>query len=403
MKVGIVANEFFDQSLGRMGGFGWVAWAAARALREVGGMEAVFLTSELRVPGGETTTNGVRLLTSTGSRTEYARRLARERFDLLLTVDWRNNYRGITLALPRTPLLVWVQDPRTAFDVRRVDSLIAPGVDVKPKGIDALDCTGLRHVERASRVARRPFLLAGHARYLEEKVEGTYGLHPDRYEFLPDPVRLPSVVREESPEPTVLFLGRTDPIKRPWLFFELARRMPDVRFSLLGQAHFTGAGAWVPDEVPANLELAGHVGEEVKNDYLRRGLGAGQPLHPRGPADQLSGGPGLRGADREHAEPGRAGQPLRRVRRALGGRRDGGRRAAGGRAAAAAGRPGRAAGAGPGRAGLGPVDPHRGPVRRDAGRAGHGPPRPGPPPARAPDTRLDAPAHPPLTSRSVAR
>jgi len=270
MKVGIVANEFFDQSLGRMGGFGWVAWAAARALREVGGMEAVFLTSELRVPGGETTTNGVRLLTSTGSRTEYARRLARERFDLLLTVDWRNNYRGITLALPRTPLLVWVQDPRTAFDVRRVDSLIAPGVDVKPKGIDALDCTGLRHVERASRVARRPFLLAGHARYLEEKVEGTYGLHPDRYEFLPDPVRLPSVVREESPEPTVLFLGRTDPIKRPWLFFELARRMPDVRFSLLGQAHFTGAGAWVPDEVPANLELAGHVGEEVKNDYLRR-------------------------------------------------------------------------------------------------------------------------------------
>ena len=362
MKVGIVANEFFDQSLGRMGGFGWVAWAAARALREVGGMEAVFLTSELRVPGGETTTNGVRLLTSTGSRTEYARRLARERFDLLLTVDWRNNYRGITLALPRTPLLVWVQDPRTAFDVRRVDSLIAPGVDVKPKGIDALDCTGLRHVERASRVARRPFLLAGHARYLEEKVEGTYGLHPDRYEFLPDPVRLPSVVREESPEPTVLFLGRTDPIKRPWLFFELARRMPDVRFSLLGQAHFTGAGAWVPDEVPANLELAGHVGEEVKNDYLRRAW-------------------------------------------ALGGRRDGGRRAAGGRAAAAAGRPGRAAGAGPGRAGLGPVDPHRGPVRRDAGRAGDGPPRPGPPPGRAPDARLDTPAHPQVAqplSRSLS-
>jgi hypothetical protein len=33
LRVGIIANEFFDETVGRMGGFGWVAAAAASCLR----------------------------------------------------------------------------------------------------------------------------------------------------------------------------------------------------------------------------------------------------------------------------------------------------------------------------------------------------------------------------------
>ena len=50
MKVGIVANEFFDLSLGRMGGFGWAARQASKTLRasETPRFEPVFLAGEIR-------------------------------------------------------------------------------------------------------------------------------------------------------------------------------------------------------------------------------------------------------------------------------------------------------------------------------------------------------------------
>ncbi|HEV2813927.1 MAG TPA: glycosyltransferase family 4 protein [Solirubrobacteraceae bacterium] len=278
MKVGIVANEFFDKRFGRMGGFGWVAWAAARALRDSGRYEPVYVTTEVEVPGGRAESDGVPLLGpaigrgSVARRAGFVRRVLAERLDLFLTVDWRPHYRKAVLASPRTPMLVWVQDPRTTFDVKRVYSLKVPGEpdDVEPQSIGFIDCTSLREAYARSRALRRPVAMAGHARYLEEKLEGTYGMRPPEYGFLPDPVRLPDVVRAESAEPEVVFLGRMDPIKRPWLFFDLAERFPHVQFHLLGQSHFSGPGAWTMPDPPANLHLAGHVGEAEKFDRLRR-------------------------------------------------------------------------------------------------------------------------------------
>jgi len=278
MKVGIVANEFFDARLGRMGGFGWVAWAAGRALREVGGHEVVFLTTEFSVPRGRGETGGsaiitprTRTRTGAGAKADFARRIRQEKLDLFLTVDWRPHYTKILLCAPRTPALVWVQDPRTTFDVRRVDSLRLPGTSSQvPAGIGRIDCTGLRNTFRFSHAVRRPIAMAGHAHYLEDKLEGTYGFRTPEYGFLPDPIRFPNVQREPSSRPSVVFLGRTDPVKRPWLFFELAERNPEISFYLLGQMHFSGQGTWQTSKVPSNMRLTGHVGEDEKFGILRR-------------------------------------------------------------------------------------------------------------------------------------
>ena len=45
MKVGIISNEFFELSAGRMGGFGWAAKEAARWLGNEGS-EIVFFSGE---------------------------------------------------------------------------------------------------------------------------------------------------------------------------------------------------------------------------------------------------------------------------------------------------------------------------------------------------------------------
>lgn len=269
MKIAIVADEFFDQSLGRMGGFGWVALAAARAMASTTAIEPVFVSTELRVPGGQARTNGIRILTPVRSAAEFAYRLLAEKFDAILTIDWRPGYEKVAFLLRSVSLVVWVQDPRTPYDVGRIATLQIPDDPAPPQGIQAIDCTGLRGVYRVRKMTRATTLIAGHAAYLEEKVDGTYGFHPDGYHFLPDPIRLPEVVRKEASTPLIVFLGRTDPIKRPWLVIELARRLPGVKFALLGQSHFEGAGSWAPVELP-NVTYLGHADEATKFEYLSR-------------------------------------------------------------------------------------------------------------------------------------
>ena len=63
----------------------------------------------------------------------------------------------------------------------------------------------------------------------------------------------------KSEKPRVIFLARLDPIKRPWLFVELARFFPAVEFLMLGQPHFHGPGSWEAGDLPPNVKLLGHV------------------------------------------------------------------------------------------------------------------------------------------------
>lgn len=74
------------------------------------------------------------------------------------------------------------------------------------------------------------------ARYTIPKVKELYRLEEDPL-FLPNPVELPLKRPKKADKPTVCFLGRFDGEKRPELFFDLARRFPEVQFLALGSAH----------------------------------------------------------------------------------------------------------------------------------------------------------------------
>lgn len=274
LKLGIVANEFLDTRIGRAGGFGWAARQAARCFTEDPnlGVDVVFLAGSLAGASGqsETTAHDTRLLFNQPGRWNYLRAVRGERIDLLLTVDYRPDYRRLFWMLPRTPIIVWVRDPRSAEDVTKVGTLRIPGAeDVRPGGISPINCTSLADVVRASKVLRRPVLIASKMPYLDEKIPGTYGVKASGL-VLPNPEILDcpvgTVVKSERPR--VVFLGRLDPIKRPWLFVELARRFPNVEFLVVGQAHFDGPRAWQPAALPDNVKLLGHVDGKEKVEVL---------------------------------------------------------------------------------------------------------------------------------------
>jgi len=96
------------------------------------------------------------------------------------------------------------------------------------------------------------------ARYIIPKVRSMYGLREDT-RFLPNPVDVPKANLTKADEPTVCFLGRFDREKRPELFFELARKFPDVKFIALGRAHDDARDRMLRDaygSVP-NLDMPG--------------------------------------------------------------------------------------------------------------------------------------------------
>jgi len=245
-----------------MGGFGWAARQVARLFgeRPGQGFEAVFLNRTLPPAGEAARVHDRTLITRGGGRLSDVRRLRAERLDLLLMIDYRPGYRFFAAALPRTPVVVWSRDPRTPEDLRKIKTLVIPGAGgATPQGIREVDCTSLSTIARASRLLGRTVLFATPAPSLAAKMPDTYGVTPQEVFFLPNPVGLDPGVVSKSERARVVFLGRLDPIKRPWLFAELAGRFPEVEFLFLGHKHFEGEGAWSPEGLTPNVRLLGHV------------------------------------------------------------------------------------------------------------------------------------------------
>ena len=96
----------------------------------------------------------------------------------------------------------------------------------------------------------------------------TYGGRNVDCVFLPNVVDAIDEPVTKSDTPRVIFLGRLDPIKRPWLFVELARSFPAVEFLMLGQPHFHGPGSWAADDLPPNVRLLGHVEGTLKHQLV---------------------------------------------------------------------------------------------------------------------------------------
>ena len=90
---------------------------------------------------------------------------------------------------------------------------------------------------------------------LENRLLEAYEIPTSVAASLPNVVRISPVEPKDtgvSPTPLVVFLGRLDPYKRPWLLVELARAFPGVNFVVAGQAHFSGEGQCVHSHARPN-------------------------------------------------------------------------------------------------------------------------------------------------------
>jgi glycosyltransferase involved in cell wall biosynthesis len=273
IKVGVIADEFFDREMGRMGGFGWAARQLSRIFNgdPSQGVDVVFLSGELRSSAArkEARVHDTRVILRQPGRLANWLAAKRERFDLLMTIDYNLGYSVYLRSLPRTPAIIWVRDPRSPDDARRIETVRIPDQPGEtPQGLYSFDSRSMARIHNESHWLGRPLLFATPALHLTSRLEGAFGLEPEHMFFLPNPIRIDPRAVVKSERPTVAFLARLDPYKRPWIFAELARRFPGVEFRFLGQSHFSGPGAWTPHDLPANVRLCGHVDEDEKTRLL---------------------------------------------------------------------------------------------------------------------------------------
>jgi glycosyltransferase involved in cell wall biosynthesis len=273
IKLGVIADEFFEPGMGRMGGFGWAARQVSRIFNEdpSQGVDVVFLSGELRSSPArkEARTHDTRVILRRPGRIANWLAARRERFDLLLTIDYNLGYSAYLRSLPRTPAIVWIRDPRSAEEARVIKSLRIPGkLDETPQGLYSFDGRSIARIHNEAQWLGRALLFATPALHLGAHLEAAYGFEPEHLFFLPNDVRLNPDTIVKSERPTVVFLGRLDPIKRPWMFAELAPFFPNVEFRFLGQSHFSGQGAWNPDNLPPNVRFCGHVNDVDKTRLL---------------------------------------------------------------------------------------------------------------------------------------
>lgn len=109
------------------------------------------------------------------------------------------------------------------------------------------------------------------ARFIIPLVKKMYNLEKEP-EFLPNPVKIPKRKLKKADEPTVCFLARWDLQKRPEMFFELAKKFPEVKFIAMGKAHDKERDRYLRKKygkIP-NLIMTGFVSEEEKSKILEK-------------------------------------------------------------------------------------------------------------------------------------
>ena len=274
IKLGVIADEFFDREMGRMGGFGWAARQLSRIFNDdpSQGVDVVFLSGELRSSETlqETRTHGTRVILRRPGRTANWLAARRERFDLLLTIDYNLGYSAYLRSLPRTPAIVWVRDPRSPEDARRIETVRIPNQPGElPQGLFSFDSRSMARIHSEARWLGRPLSVRNAGTSPSRPVSKaptawSRNICPSSQ----NPIRIDPRQVVKSDRPTVVFLARLDPYKRPWIFAALARHFPDIEFRFLGQSHFSGPGAWKTDDLPANVRFCGHVDEDEKTRLL---------------------------------------------------------------------------------------------------------------------------------------
>jgi len=274
MRVGIISSETF---VNRRGGFGKLVRMIGRELARRG-FDVWVITWRDPDMDEYMEVDGVKILSYPYTYTSHSvfRHLADYskviplirgvNADVYISIDCMvETYIAMKVA-PKAKHIIWVQDPFNENDYKLL-STVDPNYRFNMLKFEATRTLYTMAYRRAD-------LIMTQAKYYIPKIARLYRVDPNKVVYLPNPIEhIPdeaSIVKAEKP--TVCYLGRMDPQKRYWLFFELARLFPEIKFIAIGAPNESYKKLY--DKVVekykglSNLEIKGFVSEEEKRRIL---------------------------------------------------------------------------------------------------------------------------------------
>lgn len=270
LRVALLIDEFFGGAGTAYGGYGFLARHYIAKYLPCDDIQIDVLLGlnprSRRRKAVRTRVDNVDVYRLPGRR-HAARWFRKMNYDLYFSIELTTSFLKYEKAQDKR-LLLWVQDPRPWDEWLEIET-----VKLFPESC-YWNTEVYELVHRLYEENRVRFVTQG--RFLIEKAKCLYRLHPDTpMMFLPNPVDIDPRFDVGSYEKKnhIIFIGRIESVKRGWLFCEIAKRMPEYEFFMLGQSFREKAqNDSIMEQyrhgIP-NLHFVGHVEGEEKNGYIR--------------------------------------------------------------------------------------------------------------------------------------
>ena len=196
--------------------------------------------------------------------------LDEQNYDLFFSIEMTYPSFEIMKLVANKKLLLWIQDPRPNEiwqEKRNSVSLMKDPCVTDPQISEMVK--NLYYTNRVS------FISQGYS--LNPLAKILYNL-PDnvKIDYVPNPIELDYSYNFDinKKKKQVIFLGRLEAQKRAWMFCEVAKRMPEYEFYVMGKFFRDEENNRKPLEQylsnpPANLHFTGHLEGEQKEKYIR--------------------------------------------------------------------------------------------------------------------------------------
>lgn len=268
IKVGLIIDEFFGGAGTAYGGYGFLARKfIAKYIPDTDIQIDVLLgKSKKKFTSQAFHEDDVDLYRLPRNRFMARHWLKKKNYDIYLSIELVDDFILRNEPNPHKKLILWVQDPRPKYEWDEIST-----VQLFPEHC-YYNQRIYDNVHRWHKQGRVKFISQGY--FLNQKAKDLYNLPANTdIRYMPNPVEIDNSfdIITAQKKNQIIFLGRIESVKRGWLFCEIAKKMPELEFFVLGQTFRDkekNSEIMKPYCDISNLHFTGHVDGKIKERFL---------------------------------------------------------------------------------------------------------------------------------------
>ena len=270
IKVALIIDEYFGACGTAFGGYGFLsrAYIAKYIPNEDIDIEVILSNYKRKRWSFNAITekvDGVNVIIPPGKKF-IKQWINKQDYDIYLTVELTHNV--LRFEKKKKPIIHWIQDPRPWAEWKEIETVKLYPEDCYWNS-ELYDLVNLRNKQGLV-----TFVSQGH--FLNPLAKELYRLPEETpIKYLPNPIDIdyefnPKTYKKKN---SIIFIGRIESVKRGWLFCEIAKRMPEYDFYMIGQSfREKSKNESIMNKYNdgiSNLHFTGHLEGEEKMKYIR--------------------------------------------------------------------------------------------------------------------------------------